>query len=112
MAPAVERFGAKAAETEIANPSTTIWTNRDGSAVLLGEDFIDLVVGQVSSPVRWDRCMEAFEAAGVTGIVELCPSGALTGLAKRGLRGVPSVGIATPDDLDAARELLRSGAKA
>lgn len=112
MAPAVERFRAKAAETEIANPSTTIWTNRDGSAVLLGEDFIDLVVGQVSSPVRWDRCMEAFEAAGVTGIVELCPSGALTGLAKRGLRGVLSVGIATPDDLDAARELLRSGAKA
>jgi hypothetical protein len=27
-------------------------------------------------------------------------------LAKRGLKGVPTVGITSPDDLDAARELL------
>lgn len=112
MAPAVERFRARAAETAAADPTTTLWTNRDGSAVASGPAFLDLVVGQVSSPVRWDRCMEAFAAAGVTGIVELAPAGALTGLAKRGLRGVPSVGITTPEDLEAAVALLESGAAA
>ncbi|WP_259338606.1 RibD family protein, partial [Clavibacter phaseoli] len=27
--------------------------------------YLDLIVGQVASPVRWDLCMEAFAAAGV-----------------------------------------------
>ncbi|MDR7234511.1 ACP S-malonyltransferase [Agrococcus sp. BE272] len=112
MAPAVERFRARAAATRSSDPTTTLWTNRDGSAVASGTGFLDLVVGQVSSPVRWDRCMAAFEEAGVTGIVELAPAGALVGLAKRGLRGVPAVGITTPDDLPAAIRLLESGAAA
>ncbi len=112
MAPAVERFRAAAAATATADPTTTLWTNRDGSAVATGADFLDLVVGQVSSPVRWDLCMAAFQDAGVTGIVELAPAGALIGLAKRGLRGVPAAGITTPDDLDAAVALLESGAAA
>ncbi len=54
-----------------------------------GKHFLDLLVGQVSSPVRWDRVMESFAAAGVTGIIELAPAGALVGLAKRGLKGIP-----------------------
>ncbi len=112
MAPAVERFRAAAAATATADPTTTLWTNRDGSAVTTGADFLDLVVGQVSSPVRWDLCMAVFQDAGVTGIVELAPAGALIGLAKRGLRGVPAAGITTPDDLDAAVALLESGAAA
>jgi [acyl-carrier-protein] S-malonyltransferase len=50
--------------------------------------------------------MDAFAAAGVTGIIELAPGGALVGLAKRGLKGVPAVAIKTPDDLQAAFDLL------
>jgi [acyl-carrier-protein] S-malonyltransferase len=109
MAPAVERFRAAAAATGTADPTTTLWTNRDGSAVATGAEFLELVVGQVSSPVRWDLCMAAFQEAGVTGIIELAPAGALIGLAKRGLRGVPAVGLTTPDDIDAAVALLESG---
>lgn len=112
MLPAVERFRAQAAETPTTDPTTSLWTNRDGSVVASGAAFLDLIVGQVSSPVRWDLCMAAFHAADVTGIVELAPAGALTGLAKRGLRGVPSAGITTPDDLEAASALLESGAAA
>ena len=43
---------------------------------------------------------------GVTGIIELLPGGTLVGLAKRGMRGVASIAVKTPDDLAAARELL------
>ena len=52
--------------------------------------------------------MESFAAAGVTGIIELAPAGALVGLAKRGLKGVPTVAVKTPEDLVAARELIDS----
>jgi len=56
--------------------------------------------------VRWDLCMASFAAEGVTGIVELSPAGTLIGLAKRALRGVPSVAVKTPADLPAAASLI------
>jgi [acyl-carrier-protein] S-malonyltransferase len=52
--------------------------------------------------------MASFAEAGVTGIIEVAPAGALVGLAKRALKGVPSVAIKTPDDLPAAFELIDS----
>jgi [acyl-carrier-protein] S-malonyltransferase len=89
-----------------ADPTARLWTNHDGTEVTSGAAFLDLLVGQVAAPVRWDRCMESFAAAGITGLVELAPAGTLTGLAKRGLKGVPTVAVKTPADLAAARDLL------
>ena len=106
MEPAVERMRSVAATLLPQDATMPIWTNRDGSRVESGTRFLELLVGQVSSPVRWDLCMAAFADAGVTGIVELAPAGALTGLAKRGLKGVPTVGVKSPADLPAARALL------
>ncbi|MCU1482041.1 MAG: S-malonyltransferase [Subtercola sp.] len=108
MQPAVERLTEVAKGLTPHDPALPLWTNRDGGVVDSGDSFVDLLVGQVSSPVRWDRCMQAFTAAGVTGIIEVAPAGALTGLAKRGLKGVPAVAVKTPDDLPHAIELLTS----
>jgi len=107
MEPAVAALRDAAATVETAAPDTTLWTNSDGSTVDDGRRALDLVVAQVASPVRWDRCMASFAAQGVTGIIELAPAGALTGLAKRALRGTPTVAVKTPDDLDAAVSLLK-----
>ena len=106
MSPAVETLRAAASEVAALDPSIRLYTNRDGSAVSTGTAFVDLMVGQVSSPVRWDACMQSFADDGVTGIIELLPAGALVGLAKRGLKGVPTVAVKTPDDLAAAAEML------
>jgi len=110
MQPAVERLRASAATVTPGDPTLTLWTNHDGSTVASGDRFVELLVGQVSSPVRWDATMSSFADAGVTGIVELAPAGALTGLAKRALRGVPSVAVKTPDDLQAAVDLIEGAA--
>jgi len=106
MAPAVDRLRDVAATLEQHDPLLPIWTNNDGSAVTSGSRFIDLLVDQVSSPVRWDKTMESFLASGVTGIIEVAPAGSLVGLAKRGLKGVPTVAVKTPDDLAAAFALM------
>ena len=106
MSSAVSELNSAASTVTARDPSIALWTNRDGSLVTDGGVFRDLLVGQVASPVRWDLCMQSFAAAGVTGIIEVSPAGALVGLAKRGLKGVPAVAIKTPDDLAAARELL------
>ncbi|MDH6239296.1 ACP S-malonyltransferase [Aurantimicrobium minutum] len=108
MLDAVETLREAAAEVNTNDPMKTLWTNKDGSVVAKGDTFRDLLVGQVSSPVRWDKCMDSFAAAGVSGIIEIAPAGALVGLAKRALKGVPTVAIKTPKDLVAARELIDS----
>ena len=110
MAPAVESLRAAAAEVAASDPAVTVWSNRDGRAVDTGSAFVELLVDQVASPVRWDLCMASFADAGVSGIVELSPAGTLVGLAKRALRGVPAVAVKTPADLDAAIALLAADA--
>ncbi|WGD38549.1 ACP S-malonyltransferase [Lysinibacter sp. HNR] len=94
-----------------ASPTHTLWTNHDGSIVTEGSSFLNLLVSQVSSPVRWDLCMAGFQNAGITGLIELTPAGALTGIAKRGLRGIPTVAVKTPDDLETAVELIASSSR-
>lgn len=106
MVPAVQHLTEVAGRLTPGAPTLPLWTNSDGSLVSDGAAFVDLLVGQVSSPVRWDLCMQAFAEAGVTGIIEVAPAGALVGLAKRALRGIPSVAIKTPDDLPAAYDLI------
>ena len=106
MEPAVAELQAVADTITTSDPTLPIWTNNDGTVVESGTRFLELLVGQVSSPVRWDSTMAAFATAGVTGIIELAPAGALVGLAKRGLKGVPTVAVKTPDDLAAAFALI------
>ncbi|WP_308291561.1 ACP S-malonyltransferase [Microbacterium sp. G2-8] len=107
MAPAADALQtAVAAISSVADPVLRLWTNSDGSQTTRGAHALELIVRQVQNPVRWDLCMTAFADAGLTGLVEFTPAGALVGLAKRGLRGTPAVALKTPDDLAAARDLL------
>lgn len=110
MDSAVDALRSAVAEVTPNDPHTMLWTNKDGSVVASGTQALDLIVNQVSSPVRWDLCMSSFTDNGITGLIELAPAGALTGLAKRGLRGTPTVAVKTPEDLDAAAELLNGAA--
>ncbi|WP_327413787.1 ACP S-malonyltransferase [Streptomyces sp. NBC_01233] len=106
MAPAVATLEKAAEALSPADPVLKYVSNKDGLVVTTGADVVARLVGQVANPVRWDLCMETFAELGVTGIIELCPGGTLTGLAKRALKGVPSVALKTPDDLDKAAALV------
>lgn len=110
MATARDALAAVAGSFATSDPTSRIWTNADGSLVDSGDRYVDLIVDQVTSPVRWDACMNSFLAAGITDLIELAPGGALAGLAKRGMKGVPTVAIRTPDDLEAAHALLEQEA--
>ncbi|GGT62180.1 MULTISPECIES: ACP S-malonyltransferase [Streptomyces] len=106
MAPAVAKLEAAAKELTVADPTVSYVSNKDGRTVATGSEVVSRLVGQVANPVRWDLCMETFEALGATALIEVCPGGTLTGLAKRALPGVRTVALKTPDDLDAARTLI------
>ncbi|MEW2316830.1 ACP S-malonyltransferase [Streptomyces bauhiniae] len=106
MAPAVETLAKAAAELAPADPKLTYVSNKDGRTVASGAEVLERLVGQVANPVRWDLCMETFKELGVTALIEVCPGGTLTGLAKRALPGVRTLALKTPEDLDAARALI------
>ncbi|MFF5024476.1 ACP S-malonyltransferase [Streptomyces collinus] len=112
MAPAVETLAGAAAALSPADPKVTYVSNKDGRTVETGAEVLERLVGQVANPVRWDLCMETFKALGVTALIEVCPGGTLTGLAKRALPGVRTLALKTPDDLDAARALIAEHADA
>jgi [acyl-carrier-protein] S-malonyltransferase len=112
MAPAVDALEAAVKDTDVHDPVLPYVSNRDGRVVTEGADVVQRLVGQVANPVRWDRCMESFSELGATALLELCPGGTLTGLAKRGLPGVKTLALKSPDDLDAARALVAEHAAA
>ncbi|MBV1935078.1 ACP S-malonyltransferase [Streptomyces sp. BV286] len=112
MAPAVDALAQAAAELSSADPVIPYVSNKDGRTVATGAEVVARLVGQVANPVRWDLCMETFKELGVTALLEVCPGGTLTGLAKRALPGVKTLALKTPDDLEAARELIAEHASA
>ncbi len=107
MAPAQDALREHAAGVVPADPTCTLLSNADGAAVTDGAEVVRRLVAQVTRPVRWDSCQEALRERGVAALVELPPSGTLVGLARRELRGVPALALKTPDDLDAAAELVK-----
>lgn len=106
MEPAVAELAKFAANLSASSPTSRIWSNQAGQEITDGREYVDLLVGQVASSVRWDACMQSFADAGVTAVLEVSPAGALAGLAKRALPGVEILALKTPDQLDAARELI------
>ena len=107
MTPAVERLSVFARAISTHDPRIPLVSNKDGLVVHDGTRVLRRLVSQVSNPVRWDLCMETLKDLGVTGIIEIPPAGALTGLAKRGLRGIEVLALKTPDDLEAAHRMVR-----
>lgn len=105
MAPAQEAYAAAAAAILPSEPVTTLLSNFDGTPVASGTDAMEKLVNQLTSPVRWDLCTEYFKTADVQAVVELPPSGALAGIAKREMRGVTNQALKSLEDLDALAEL-------
>ena len=106
MAPAVAALRDAAADVTATDPAMTLLSNADGAAVTTGKEWLERIVAQVAAPVRWDLCMQTMADLGVTALIELPPAGTLTGLARRALPGVAQLAIKTPEQLDAARDLI------
>ena len=108
MKPAVETLRSYSTGVSIGEPQIKLWSNNGGLQIASGAEFVELMVNQVSSPVRWDLCMDAMVKAGVTAIIELAPAGTLVGLAKRAMPGVEAVAVKTPENLEAALSLINN----
>jgi [acyl-carrier-protein] S-malonyltransferase len=105
MASALGGYAAAVQSVATAEPTAVLLSNRDGQPVSSASDAIEKLVAQLTRPVRWDLCNETMRQRNVKAIIEFPPAGALSGIAKRELRGVPTRAVKTPADLDGLTEL-------
>ncbi|MEB4210776.1 ACP S-malonyltransferase [Mycobacterium sp. 94-17] len=105
MASALDGYAAAAASVQTCEPTATLLSNRDGKPVASAAAAMEALVAQLTQPVRWDLCTATLRELEVTAAVEFPPAGALTGIAKRELRGVTARAVKSPADLDALAEL-------
>ena len=108
MKPAVESLRTYANGVAVQDPAMKIWSNNGGREVTTGTEFVGLLVNQVSSPVRWDLCMQAMVQAGVTALIEVAPAGTLVGLAKRSMPGIETLAVKTPENIEQALLLINN----
>lgn len=106
MQSAVPRLGEYANKLSIRDPQVALLSNKDGESVNGGEEFMNRLVAQVASPVRWDLCMATMKRLGVTAVIELPPAGTLVGLLKRAIGDIETVALKSPGDLALAQDLI------
>lgn len=105
MASALDGYAAAAAAVATSEPTAKLLSNRDGKPVASATAAMEALVAQLTQPVRWDLCTATLRDLEVTAAVEFPPAGALTGIAKRELRGITARAVKSPADLDALAEL-------
>lgn len=100
MKPAEDGLRGRLADLTFSDPRFPVVSNVTAEPVDDGESVRDLLVRQLTSPVRWAASVGRMLEAGAETFVELGPGKVLCGLNRRNARGVPCVGVGEPGDLD------------
>jgi [acyl-carrier-protein] S-malonyltransferase len=85
----------------INQPGRPVIANVTAEPVTKPDDIRQLLVKQVTAPVRWAQTMAYLKEAGVTKVIEIGPGKVLTGLAKREMRPESSLNLDTLADISA-----------
>jgi [acyl-carrier-protein] S-malonyltransferase len=85
-----------------ADPSFPVVSNVTALPVQDGATARDLLVRQLTAPVRWAASVRTMVGGGASRFLELGPGNVLCGLNKRNARGVSCFPVAEPKDLEAA----------
>lgn len=99
MAPAEDDLRAHLEGTDFRDPSYPVVTNVTAQPVTSGAEARDLLVRQLTSPVRWAASVRQMVESGVVEFLELGPGSVLRGLNRRNARGIPSSSLGEPADL-------------
>jgi [acyl-carrier-protein] S-malonyltransferase len=106
MSPARTELRAALAEADLRAPELPVYANVDALPHIGGDEWPTLLGAQLCSPVRWRQTLHHLDEAGATTFVELGPGNALTGMAKRTVRGSRTLSVGTPEELDKLLETL------
>jgi [acyl-carrier-protein] S-malonyltransferase len=101
MAPAAERLRAALAQVRFENPRAPVYTNVTAKPVTSAGEIADLLVRQLTSPVRWADSVVAMRAGGIDEFLELGPGKTLSGMIARTVQGAVCTNLDTGADANA-----------
>lgn len=90
MAPVAAELARALAEVEVAPPTIPIISNVDAAATIEVPRIRDLLVAQVTAPVRWAESMRALHTLGCRRAIEVGPGQVLAKLLQRMRLGIAS----------------------
>jgi [acyl-carrier-protein] S-malonyltransferase len=98
MEPAATGLREHLSTVRFRDPSFPVVSNVTAQAVTSGEAARDLLVRQLTSPVRWSASIATMLTAGADRFVEVGPGKVLATMNKRNAPGVPTSWLGEPDD--------------
>ena len=104
MGPAADRFGATLNEIRFRPPSFAVVSNVTARATDDPNRIRELLVRQLTAPVRWTECIGELLSMGATRFAELGPGKVLAGLNRRNARGIPTLALGTPESIESMEE--------
>jgi [acyl-carrier-protein] S-malonyltransferase len=107
MKPAEQRLAPELRRLHVEDPRVPVVANIDASPKRDAASAIDALVRQVSSAVLWEATVRRLASDGVTAYVEVGPGAVLSGLIRKIDRGASVAAVGSPEDIEAARVLLR-----
>ena len=99
MAPAAERLRAALAATTIRDPRIPVYTNVHAGPVTRASEVPELLVRQLTNPVRWAESVQRMQAAGISEFWEIGPNKHLSGMIARTVQNVVCKNLDKPEDL-------------
>ena len=104
MEPAATRLNGFLDDIDFGNPVPPLVTNVEAEPNVDGSRIRDLLVRQVTSPVRWTESVTFMIGQGVTGFVEFGPGNVLAGLIAKIDSSIKVLSVNTPESLEKALE--------
>ncbi len=100
MGPAADAFRTALGSMTFHRPAFPVISNVTAEPV--GEPGLirELLVRQLTAPVRWMDCVGRMRELGVERFAELGPGRVLAGLNRRNAKGVPAVSLGTPESIE------------
>jgi [acyl-carrier-protein] S-malonyltransferase len=105
MEPAVEALERAVGAVRFGSAAFPIWANAT-AAPHGADDTAELLVRQLTSPVRFTETLVGLGAEGVVAFVHLGPGDVTAGLARRSVAGAQSFVVSSPDDADTVAAAL------
>jgi [acyl-carrier-protein] S-malonyltransferase len=109
MAPAAEGLARHLAGIAIRAPAVPVWTSVEARPVRDTAEIRELLVRQVTAPVRWEATVHGLTADAALAL-EVGPGKVLTGLLRRIRPDVPGLSVGEPADVAAAHAALTDAA--
>ncbi len=107
MADAMSSFAVAVSASTFHEPQSALLGNSDGRLIGSSENLRRRLIAQITSPVRWDLCLETLASVcgADTRVVELAPAGPLTRITERSYPAITTVALADPSDINRLQAL-------